>query len=118
MFLPGSVSINYGQEIGLITPLNADTALQQTPMRWSSGKNFGFSNVDGQLFFPISEESVIDFETQYKNPKSALRAFKRLAEIRTRDPIFLNGHLKIVKLNNLIVFLRFLADIKTNVSFI
>lgn len=120
--MPGPVSIYYGQEIGLTSPLNLKSEFfNQTPMRWNFSKNYGFSNVDGQLFFPISEDSeelIIDFETQYKNSKSPLRIFKRMSELRFRDSVFKN-EIKCFKVNNLQVFMRYSQEknVISNVSF-
>lgn len=60
LFLPGPVSIFYGEELAL--PSNTDgTHRQRGLMRWSfdnATRNFGFSSIDGPHFFKTVDDTT------------------------------------------------------------
>lgn len=100
--LRGTPTIYYGDEIGMkdtpIAPeeikdpqglnmpdLNLSRDPQRTPMQWNRNKNAGFSEVKPWL--PVSDNYPrINVETQKNDPISILSLYKRLLELRKREP--------------------------------
>ncbi|KAI6181875.1 Neutral and basic amino acid transport protein rBAT [Aphelenchoides besseyi] len=111
LFLPGPVKIFYGEELGLPTPQNDRT--QFGLMAWdNSGKYGGFSALDGQVFFKTLNPELLqklNFDAQFNAPHSQLKTFRKLAQLRTYDEVFVDGDFATSKLNGLHVFTRTLA---------
>jgi glycosidase len=113
LFLPGPVNIFYGEELAL--PSNADGTNQQRGlMRWSwDNTTFGFSNSNGPFFFKTVNDVVgqqANFQTQYANKLSALKAFRLMANLRNRDEIFQTGNYTFTRKNDLHVYRRFVDN--------
>ncbi|CAD5226826.1 unnamed protein product [Bursaphelenchus xylophilus] len=109
LFLPGSAAIYYGEELGL-PPVN-DVKSQHGLMAWSNEKNGGFSDIEGKPFFQqLSSQQIekLNFEAQYKETHSPLKGFKKLAETKARDEVFIEGQLAVSKKDGLAIFSRIL----------
>ncbi|KAI1715583.1 alpha amylase, catalytic domain-containing protein [Ditylenchus destructor] len=117
LFLPGPVNVYYGQEIGLPSNAPAGTLPPQLgTMRWeSAGPNVGFSSFTGQNFFSTVDNTTnAVFEVQYNDATSPLKAFKRLAELRSRDVVFQRGSFAFTRNSDgLHIYSRYLPDSTT-----
>lgn len=91
--LPCIPLIYYGDEIGM--PYSALKSKDggfirtgsRTPMQWTGGKNAGFSETDGELYLPVSEDyKTVNCETQQKDENSLLNTVKRLVDIKRSYP--------------------------------
>jgi len=69
----------------------------RTPMHWSTGKNAGFSTVDGNLWMPLSSNyHDQNVEILKNNPDSILNLYKDLLDLRKRYPALTKGKLKLL----------------------
>jgi len=114
LFLPGPVDILYGEELALpsakISSNTKPQQIQRIIQQWDSGRHFGFSSIGAQLFFPPAENARgMSFEEQFSNTSSPLKAFKRMAELRTRDSVFQQGDCSFKK-DGLHIYTRFIPD--------
>lgn len=117
LFLPGPVNVYYGQEIAMPSNSPSQIAPQQGTMRWEqSAKNVGFTSYEGNKNFFTTVENATDavFDTQYKDAYSPLKAFKRLAELRSRDVVFQRGDISFEK-NGLSLYSRYMPNTTENV---
>ncbi|CAD5219588.1 unnamed protein product [Bursaphelenchus okinawaensis] len=107
LMLPGSSSIYFGEELGL--PAGTDGKSQHGLMAWTDGKNGGFSDIDGKIFFqqlPDKDVKALNFETQYQASHSALRGFQKIAGLKNRDEVFVEGKLTVKRSDGLTVYTR------------
>jgi len=107
LFLPGAVKIFYGEELGLPS-VSQGEAPQFGLMQWEETDK-GFTDLEGKLFFKSvspAHASQLNFKSQYDNPHSHLKVFKKLAQIRARDEVFTEGEYNSAKINGLHVFTR------------
>ncbi len=93
--MPGVPIIYYGDEIGMpYTKLkNKDGGYcrtgSRTPMQWTSGKNAGFSDTDGELYLPVNDNYVtVNCEAMEEDGNSLLNTVRSLVDIKRR---FFNG---------------------------
>ncbi|KAH7694947.1 ATG-1 protein, partial [Aphelenchoides avenae] len=112
LFLPGPVSIYYGEELAL--PSNTRGRHRQRGlMRWSfdnATRNFGFSPLDPPYYFKTVDDTTgasMNFESEYGDRLSALNTFRLLSNLRVRDEIFQEGHFTSLKKDGLHVYKRF-----------
>jgi glycosidase len=104
LFLPGAVKIYYGEELGL--PSTNQGIGQQ--MQWEETEK-GFSDLTGKHFFaslPPKQAAELNFKSQSGATHSHLKVFKKLAELRARDEVFLDGEYNTSKVDGLNVFVR------------
>ncbi len=83
--LPNVPIIYYGDEIGLpySNLVTKDGGYcrtgARTPMQWTSGKNAGFSETDGELYLPINENyKTVNCEDMEKDENSLINAVKAM----------------------------------------
>jgi alpha-glucosidase len=100
--LRGTPTLYYGDEIGMhnvpIPPDRVQDPFEKnvpgvghgrdpsrTPMQWSFDRNAGFTSADPWL--PISEDATsVNVETLRDQPRSMLTLYRRLIELRAREP--------------------------------
>ncbi|KAI6217942.1 Neutral and basic amino acid transport protein rBAT [Aphelenchoides fujianensis] len=108
LFLPGPVKIFYGEELGLVSLTNDSTPFGLMP--WdNTGKYGGFTTLSERLIFkPLAPEVIekLNFDAQFNAPHSPLKTFRKLAQLRTHDEVFLEGNLTHSKVSGLHVFAR------------
>ncbi len=83
--LPSVPLIYYGDEIGM-PYANLKTkdggycrTGSRTPMQWTSGKNAGFSETDGEVYLPINENyKTVNCEDMEKDENSLINAVKAM----------------------------------------
>lgn len=87
--LPTVPMIYYGDEIGIKQSdlKNKDGGYcrtgARTPMQWSSGKNAGFSQTDGELYLPVNENyTTVNCENLEKNEASLINTVKQLVAFK------------------------------------
>ena len=85
--------IYYGDDIGIKHnfKLNKDGGYirtgARTPMRWSNGKNAGFSDSDKRLYLPVGRSGV-NVETQIKDENSLYNFVRKIIRIKKRYAAF------------------------------
>ncbi len=57
----------------------------RTPMQWTDGKHFGFSDTDGELYLPQDEKGAPDVQTQLADENSLLNTVKRFTALRAAN---------------------------------
>lgn len=91
--LPTVPLIYYGDEIGM--PYSDIKSKDggfirtgsRTPMQWSSDKNAGFSNTEGETYLPINKDyAQVNVETQEKDGGSLYNTVKELVRIKRGNP--------------------------------
>jgi alpha-glucosidase len=102
--LRGTPTLYYGDEIGMrdgvIAPEQAEDPQgknvglsrdpQRTPMQWSAAPGAGFSS--GKPWLPVSiEYEQFNVETERSDPDSMLSLYRRLIELRQREPALHEG---------------------------
>lgn len=90
LLMPTIPFLYYGDEIGL--PYREGLVSKEggyfrtgsrTPMQWTSGKNRGFSETDGELYLPVDEgEASPDVASQEKDDHSILNMVRKLLALR------------------------------------
>ncbi len=87
--LPSVPLIYYGDEIGM-PQSNLKTkdggycrTGARTPMQWTSDKNAGFSETDGELYLPINENyKTVNCEDMEKDKNSLINAVKAMVAVK------------------------------------
>jgi alpha-glucosidase len=100
--LRGTPTLYYGEELGMhnvpIPPENVRDPFEKnvpgigvgrdperTPMQWSAAKNAGFTV--GQPWLPIAEDyASVNVKAQSTDPTSMLALYRRLIQLRRREP--------------------------------
>jgi alpha-glucosidase len=121
--LRGTPTLYYGDELGMrnvpIPPERVQDPFEKnvpglghgrdpsrTPMQWSAAENAGFSTAPPWL--PIGEDfATRNVETQHNDPHSMLSLYRRLIELRRREPAFsIGSYVPIPAQENLLVYRR------------
>nr|MBP7569556.1 alpha-amylase [Acidobacteriota bacterium] len=107
--LRGTPTLYYGDEIGLgnvpIPPGRVRDPFERnvpglgfgrdpvrTPMQWTSGSNAGFTTGSGTPWLPLAAGAdVWNVERQRDDPRSMLTLYKRLLDLRRREPALAVG---------------------------
>ncbi|CAJ0951585.1 unnamed protein product, partial [Mesorhabditis belari] len=92
LMLPGTNSFYYGEEIGM-RDLQNDTRVmvQRGAMQWDSSLNAGFSTSQNSKI-PVHPDFVnVNWQNQWKDEKSPLKMFSKLAKLRQRDETIMQG---------------------------
>ena len=109
MTLPGTLTLYYGEEIGMsnvpIAPeqvkdpaernepgLGLGRDPERTPMPWDESAGAGFTT--GQPWLPIGEQ--VSVATQATDPVSMLTLYRRLTDLRRCHPVLVTGELETV----------------------
>lgn len=89
--LPNVPIIYYGDEIGMpYSHLKTKDGGycrtgSRTPMQWTSGKNAGFSDTDGELYLPVnSDYKRVNCEVMEKDNNSLTNTVKSLVDIKRK----------------------------------
>ncbi len=113
--LPGTPVIYYGDEIGMGDNIYlGDRNGVRTPMQWSEDRNAGFSDCKpSMLYSPVITDpeynyNAINVESQINSQSSLLDFIRRFIHKRREHPVFGNGDIKFVRVNNdkILVFAR------------
>lgn len=87
--LPTVPMIYYGDEIGMpYTKLKTKDGGycrtgSRTPMQWTSGKNAGFSDTDGELYLPIDDNyKTVNCDDMEKRENSLINTVKDLVSVK------------------------------------
>jgi maltose alpha-D-glucosyltransferase / alpha-amylase len=98
--LPGSPTIYYGDEIGMGDNIELfDRNGVRTPMQWDSGRNAGFSKIEGQkLYSPVIRTPPYDAQTvnvaaQRADAGSLFNLLRRMITVRKTHAAFGWGNL-------------------------
>ena len=104
MSLPGSPSIDYGDEIGMGDNIYlGDRNGVRTPMPWTGGWNAGFSSADPErLWLPLVSNPVygyqaVNVESQRRTPSSLLHWTRRLIQVRRSSAVFGRGAIELLR---------------------
>ncbi|CAJ0937452.1 unnamed protein product, partial [Mesorhabditis belari] len=117
--LPGAISVYYGQEIGLENVEGRKDG-QRGLMQWKEKGNdhHGFIKEkefkDSDIYYPeqAKDKGGDNFEAQYKETDSALKVFKKLAQLRQRDPALILGTtVRDTLMDDVITFGRFVPGV-------
>ena len=122
--LPGTLTIYYGEEIGMVDlaiPADAikDPAEknqpglglgrdpERTPMLWDSSPTAGFT--DGQPWLPIDpEKKNRNVDAQKRDQRSIYNLYRELIALRRDHPVLVHGRIEGVRAeNNVLLFKRF-----------
>ncbi|OLF18193.1 alpha-amylase family protein [Actinophytocola xanthii] len=87
--LPGTPTLFYGEEIGMVENLEIEGRLAcRTPMQWTAGTHAGFSSApDGaRLCRPLPEDQSVNVTDQRRDPDSLLNWMERVIRRRKECP--------------------------------
>lgn len=113
--LPGTPVVYYGDEIGMGDNIYlGDRNGVRTPMQWNEDRNAGFSDCKPSMLYspviidPEYNYNAINVEAQLNNQASLLNFIRRLIHKRKEHPVFGNGRIKFIEINNkrLLSFVR------------
>jgi alpha-glucosidase len=108
--LPGTLTIYYGEEIGMVdVPISTDAVQdpaekkqpgigagrdpERTPMLWDDSESAGFSS--GKPWLPVGDHRAgRDVASQERTQYSMLKLYRKLISLRTRHPVLVRGALK------------------------
>lgn len=119
--LPGTPVIYYGDEIGMGDNIYlGDRNGVRTPMQWNENRNAGFSDCKPSMLYspiiidPEYNYNAINVEAQINNQASLLNFIKRLIHKRKEHPVFGEGNIEFIKINNrkILSFLRTSGTLK------
>jgi alpha-glucosidase len=113
--LPGTLTIYYGEEIGMTNvsiPLEKvqDPAEknepglglgrdpERTPMQWDSSASAGFTT--GKPWLPVSQDYNIANVASSENPDSILHLYRRLIDLRRKHLTLVQGKIQLVATEN------------------
>jgi maltose alpha-D-glucosyltransferase/alpha-amylase len=97
--LPGTPTLFYGEEIGMVENLAIEGRLSsRSPMQWSGEPHAGFSSApDGaRLCRPLPENHTANVADQRRDPHSLLNWMERLIRQRKECPEFGWGRLEVL----------------------
>jgi maltose alpha-D-glucosyltransferase/alpha-amylase len=115
----GTPVLYYGDEIGMGDNIHlGDRNGVRTPMQWSSDRNGGFSRADPQQLYlppimdPIYGFSVLNVETQLRQPASLLNWMRRALMARKQHRAFARGETRLLYPRNrkILAYLRQCPD--------
>jgi alpha-glucosidase len=113
--LRGTPTLYYGDEIGMrdvpippgrvqdpfeknVPGLGLGRDPERTPMQWSARENAGFTT--GRPWLPIAEDyRSTNVEAQAREPASMLSFYRRLIQLRRREPALSIGHYTAIPTN-------------------
>jgi alpha-glucosidase len=102
--LRGTPTVYYGDEIGMtdvaiprdrqVDPAGRNREVgrdpQRTPMQWDPGPGAGFT--DGEPWLPVGDDvERVSVAAQRRDPRSILELYRRLIELRRREPALGSG---------------------------
>ncbi|ASP28427.1 trehalose-6-phosphate hydrolase [Spiroplasma corruscae] len=91
-------TINNNDLLNILRSKSRDNA--RSVMQWSSDKYAGFTEADN-INLHINKNYInINVDKQKNNTKSVLYFYKKLIDIRTKDPIFVDGKIEFFKEQN------------------
>jgi alpha-glucosidase len=121
--LPGTITLYYGEEIGMTNvPIPPDLVQdpaeknepgiglgrdpERTPMPWDSSLFAGFTA--GQPWLPLGEDhESVNVEKADQNPESILHLYRALIALRKNHPVLVTGALRsIASTNNVLSYER------------
>lgn len=121
--LRGTPTIYYGDELGMqdveipaelvvdpweknVPGIGLGRDPERTPMQWNASENAGFTS--GTPWLPVSKNyAEVNVEKEKKDKNSILSFYRRLIEIRKKEPALSIGNfIPVPSSGNLIVFLR------------
>ncbi len=89
--LPGTPTVYYGEEIGMVGGFGSEDEVKRTPMRWNpdASGNFGFS--EGKPWRVVPEAQGVDVESQRSDPHSLWQRYRKSIALRHREAALSNG---------------------------
>jgi trehalose synthase len=111
--LPGTPTLFYGEEIGMVENLDIEGRLScRTPMQWSDGPHAGFSTApDGaRLCRPLPEDHTANVAAQRRDPHSLLNWVERLIRQRRECPELGWGELELLQTKGSVLVHRCVWD--------
>ncbi|KAL3994876.1 Alpha amylase catalytic domain family protein [Acanthocheilonema viteae] len=86
LFLPGTISIYYGDEIGMMDlPNEKLVPVQRGAMQWDDSANAGFSSANPSSIPVHPDFADNNWARQYSSQRSHLKTFQKMARLRKRD---------------------------------
>ncbi|VDM08944.1 unnamed protein product [Wuchereria bancrofti] len=101
LLLPGTSSIYYGDEIGMIDlPSEKLVPVQRGAMQWDDSANAGFSGAISTSIPVHPAFAHNNWDRQYNSQRSQLKTFQKMARLRKRDETLSSGRTIIGQLMN------------------
>uniref|UniRef100_A0A2K6VEB6 alpha-glucosidase n=1 Tax=Onchocerca volvulus TaxID=6282 RepID=A0A2K6VEB6_ONCVO len=101
LFLPGTNSIYYGDEIGMVDlPITKSVPVQRGAMQWDDSVNAGFSSAESSVIPVHPNFTNNNWARQYGSQRSHLKTFQRMARLRKADETLIFGGIIIGQLIN------------------
>ncbi|VDO37522.1 unnamed protein product, partial [Onchocerca flexuosa] len=101
LFLPGTNSIYYGDEIGMVDlPIKKLVPVQRGAMQWDDSVNAGFSSAESSAIPVHPNFTNNNWARQYGSERSHLKTFQRIARLRKIDETLIAGGIIIGQLIN------------------
>uniref|UniRef100_A0A915PSG3 alpha-glucosidase n=1 Tax=Setaria digitata TaxID=48799 RepID=A0A915PSG3_9BILA len=101
LLLPGSSSIYYGDEIGMMDlPTDKSVPVQRGVMQWDDSANAGFSSAVSSSIPVHPDFADNNWDKQYGSSRSHLKTFQKIARLRKTDETLNFGHTNIGRLTN------------------
>ncbi|EJD76479.1 CBR-ATG-2 protein [Loa loa] len=101
LLLPGTSSIYYGDEIGMMDlPTEKLVPVQRGAMQWDDSANAGFSNAISASIMVHPDFADNNWARQYSSQHSQLKTFQKIARLRRRDEALNSGRTIIGQLMN------------------
>ncbi|KAM3718932.1 Neutral and basic amino acid transport protein rBAT [Dirofilaria immitis] len=101
LLLPGTNSIYYGDEIGMLDlPVEKSVPVQRGAMQWDDSANAGFSSAVSSVI-PVHPNFISNnWAKQYTSERSHLKTFQKMARLRKSDETLNSGGIIIGQLTN------------------
>uniref|UniRef100_A0A0R3RS05 Aamy domain-containing protein n=1 Tax=Elaeophora elaphi TaxID=1147741 RepID=A0A0R3RS05_9BILA len=115
LLLPGTISIYYGDEIGMVDlPTEKLVPVQRGAMQWDDSANAGFSSANLSSIPVHPDFADNNWAKQYDSQRSHLKTFQKMARLRKRDETFSFGRTIIGPLmNSSFTVIRYVKDENT-----
>ncbi|CAG9540596.1 unnamed protein product [Cercopithifilaria johnstoni] len=115
LLLPGTISIYYGDEIGMMDlPTKELIPAQRGAMQWDDSSNAGFSSANPSSIPVHPEFADNNWAKQYNSQRSHLKTFQNMARLRKRDKTLRFGRTIIGPLmNSSFTIIRYIKDENT-----
>jgi oligo-1,6-glucosidase len=99
------------QVLAALRPVSRDNA--RTPMQWDDTRHAGFTA--GEPWLPVNPGHVeVNAQAQRSDPRSVLAHYRRLVELRHRDPVVVHGRFSMLLPDDerVYAFSRTLGDVE------